>query len=88
MTQVKIAFMPETLRYSTLLQMLRKHGCPQDQYDDFVALKARVGSHCAVHGELKDPVIAHAGGDQVAFICPHCSSPKILAAWEKEGMRS
>lgn len=79
--------MPDLLRYSSLLWRLKQAGCPQDQYDDFVALKARIGSLCPVHGELKDPVIAKLGSG-VAFVCPWCSSPQILAAWEKEGSLS
>ena len=79
--------MPDLLRYSSLLWRLRQGGCPQDQYDDFVALKARIGSLCAVHGELQDPIIGRVG-NEVAFVCPWCSSPEILAAWEREGSLS
>lgn len=76
--------MPDRLRYSSLLSLLRASTCPIDQIDDFIALKARVGSLCVVHGELKDPAIGRVG-DQVAFICPWCSGPEILAAWQAEG---
>jgi Zn ribbon nucleic-acid-binding protein len=32
---------------------------------------------------VPDPVVAILG-DRVAFACPHCSSPEVLAKWKAE----
>jgi hypothetical protein len=50
-------------------------------------LRVEVGSRCERHGALADPIVFTAG-EQVAFCCPWCSDPAVLAAWEREGMRS
>ncbi len=33
---------------------------------------------------IPDPVIGICG-DRVAYACPHCSSPEVLARWKTEG---
>lgn len=77
---------PDQVRYSTSLSALRMQGADETAAT-LEKLKAEHGSLCAVHGELKDPVIGILG-DQVAFVCPWCSGPEILAAWTAEGERS
>ncbi len=82
---------PESVRFSTYLALLKKRGTPQAVLAEFERDQFFYGSNCPTHGELKDPVIGLVGtgpGMRVAFACPWCSSPEVLAAWEKEGMRS
>jgi hypothetical protein len=78
--------LPQSVRFSTAMTALRRAGS-----DNAVAELERdrreCGSSCPQHGELKDPAIAILNG-RVAFICPWCSGGELLAAWEKEGMRS
>lgn len=83
--------LPESLRFSTYLRALKKQGTPAEAIAEFESDKAKFGSNCPVHGEMEDPVIAlHGEGAErrVAFCCPWCSGPEVLAAWEKEGQRS
>jgi len=81
---------PQSLRFSTYVRGMRAQGL-EASAAEFEADKAKYGSSCPVHGELADPVIGMVGEGstaRVAFACPQCSGPEILAAWEKEGMRS
>lgn len=79
--------MPETVRFSTAVRGLRRQGFEESALK-LEELKRLHGSSCAVHGTLEDPIIGTVPHDQVAFGCPWCSGPDMLAAWEKEGMRS
>lgn len=79
--------MPESFRFSTLRNALRRAGA-RDAVAEFEKDQRECGSRCPVHGELSDPAIAIMPNQQIAFICPWCSDPQILAAWKKEGMRS
>lgn len=80
-----------SLRFSTYVRELRKTGATEEALAEFESDKAKYGSDCPTHGTIEDPIIALAGEGaetRVAFACPWCSGPEILAAWEKEGMRS
>ena len=80
---------PEIIRYSSAVQRLRDRGASDT---DLAALEAdRVAAAvCPTHGALTDPLIGYADtreGPRVAFCCPWCSDPALLAAWEAEGRR-
>ena len=83
--------LPPLVRYSTAVTALRRRGTPEEHMQEFENDRKLYGSQCPEHGELADPVIGFvdsAEGKRVAFACPWCSGSTILAAWEKEGMRS
>lgn len=47
-----------------------------------------MAAHCPTHGAIEDPavILTGEGADmRVAFICPWCSGPELLARWEREG---
>lgn len=70
------------LRYSRLAGLL-----PPEARAEFERERA-LAAHCPEHGEIRDPAIFLAGEGaekRVAFICPWCSGPELLAQWEKEG---
>lgn len=73
---------PECLRLSSILRRCqdRKLGSIAD------AVRHAVEQHrtCPTHGYLHDPIVAIVG-TSVASICPWCSDPEVLAAWEREG---
>ena len=74
---------PSMVRYSRALGRLTPEAREEFERDRAMA------AHCAEHGALDDPAIflIDVGSDQrVAFACPWCSGPEILAAWEKDGM--
>lgn len=89
---------PKILRYSNVLASLRAMGEREDAtaYDRADAAKAiatlealykQLGHTCSVHGHLDDPIVISAivgESDQVAFVCPHCSDPRLLKQWEAE----
>lgn len=80
-----------SLRFSTYARLLRANGMPPEVLAEFEREKAEFGSTCPTHGTLEDPVIGIVGAGaemRVAFACPWCSSPEVLAAWEREGARS
>jgi hypothetical protein len=85
--QAHLAGLPESFRFSTWLRALRRAG-NHEAVAEFEKDQRECGSNCPTHGPLTDPAIAIMPNKQVAFICPWCSSPDILAAWQKEGMRS
>ena len=75
---------PDLLRLSNLLKKLKAMGEEgEHSYETIQKLYKEVGNNCAVHGELVDPIVGLIG-EQVAFICPWCSGPEMLAAWEAE----
>lgn len=81
---------PESLRFSTYVRGLRAQGL-EASAAELEADQAKYGASCPTHGALSDPVLGILGegpAARVAFACPQCSGPEILAAWEKEGMRS
>lgn len=74
--------LPERLRYSSLAGRL-----PPELRAEFEADRAKA-AHCPNHGPIADPVVFMVGegaGRRVAFACPWCSGPDVLAAWEREG---
>lgn len=76
---------PGTLRLSTLLAKLKTMGeGGEHSYESIKRLHREVGDNCEVHGPLEDPIVG-LYNEQVAFICPWCSAPEMLAAWEAEG---
>lgn len=77
---------PGKLRFSSAVSALRNQGA-LDTLAELERLRELHGKRCPTHGELKDPILAILG-EQVAFICPWCSGPEILAAWEAEGRLS
>lgn len=74
----------EVLRASTVLQRCADKGMTEAA--DAVRTMCAMFPRCEVHGELKDPIIGHVGS-RLAVICPWCSSPAVLKAYEAEGRR-
>jgi hypothetical protein len=74
--------MPPILRFSRMVAALKEGGTEEE----IAVIKRLVEENreCPKHGYLEDPIVGLAG-EKAAVICPHCSSPEILAAWEKEG---
>jgi hypothetical protein len=73
---------PPRLRYSRMVGLLTPELRAEAERERAIAAR------CPKHGELKDPAIALVGegeGQRVAYICPWCSGPEILAQWEQEG---
>jgi hypothetical protein len=73
---------PGLIRYSRILGMLTPEVRAEAERERETAAR------CATHGKLADPAIAIIGEGadrRVAYICPWCSAPDILAQWEKEG---
>jgi hypothetical protein len=76
---------PGSLRLSSLLKKLKTMGDGgEHSYESIKKLHREVGDNCEVHGPLEDPIVGLVG-EQVAFVCPWCSAPAMLAAWEAEG---
>lgn len=74
------------VRYSNALRNLRRHATP-DRVAAFEADYEKFGSQCGTHGRIPDPIVGilvTTDGARVAFACPHCSGPEVLAAWENE----
>lgn len=74
------------VRFSTIIRSLRRQGA-EDTARKLEEEQKAVGSYCALHGELTDPVIGLLE-DRVAYACPWCSGEAVREAWEKEGMKS
>jgi hypothetical protein len=73
---------PELLRYSRMIGKLAPAVRAEAERERLIAAR------CETHGLLEDPAIALIGegaGKRVAYICPWCSGPDILAQWEREG---
>jgi hypothetical protein len=79
--------MPGILRLSSALRRLRAQG-HNEAARRVEASYLEVGQHCDVHGKLDDPILTIARPDKVAFGCPWCSDPEVLAQWEREGRAS
>lgn len=84
---------PKVLRYSSVIARLRSaaHGehakAAQHTIDTLTVMYTSCGDTCSVHGKLEDPIlftVDYDGGSKVAFACPHCSDPELLARWERE----
>ncbi len=75
---------PTVLRFSRARASLVADGASPEALAELDRDKATAGSRCDTHGELEDPIVGLLGG-RVAFVCPWCSGPTILAAWEAEG---
>lgn len=72
------------LRYSSALRALRRMPNADGRaIKDFMRDKEIV-ARCDVHGPIADPIVGICQG-RVAFACPWCSGPELLAAWKKEG---
>lgn len=71
------------LRYSTALAQLRAAG-HHEAVKVVVDLYEKCGNWCPTHGALPDPIVLTMGTENIAFGCPYCSGPDILAAWEAE----
>lgn len=71
------------VRMSTAARLLRDAGCgaSADELERDAKAAAPWCQQC--QRATPDPVVALLG-DRVAFACPHCSSPEILAKWESE----
>lgn len=74
------------VRMSTAARLLRAQG--QEAAAAELEAEAKVAAPWCIRCErsLPDPVIAilSEGGGRVAYACPWCSGPDILAAWEAE----
>ncbi len=74
--------LPERLRYSRVAGLL-----PPESRAEFERDRAKA-AHCPKHGELTDPaifIVGEGADRRVAFACPWCSGPDVLAQWEREG---
>ena len=75
---------PTTVRMSTAVKKLRDQGL-DEAADALIADAQKAAPWCpGCERKLDDPVIGLTHG-RVAFACPHCSGPDILAQWEAEG---
>lgn len=45
---------------------------------------AQTAQKCPTHGPITDPIVGMLDGS-LAFACPWCSGPAMLAAWQAEG---
>lgn len=80
--QGTFAAVPGLIRYSRILALLPMAARAEAERERLAAAR------CETHGQLEDPAIGliGKGADQrVAYICPWCSAPAVLAQWEKEG---
>ncbi len=74
--------LPGRLRFSRIAGLL-----PAGARAEFERERAKA-AHCPAHGELADPavfLIGEGAAQRVAFACPWCSGPELLAEWEREG---
>jgi hypothetical protein len=76
---------PEILRKSTVLRRCREMKMPPEVAAEIERVHAEF-PECPHHGRLEDPIIGRTA-TQIAIICPWCSGPAILEAWETEGRR-
>ena len=86
--RLKVATMsgaPAVVRMSTILRKLREEGHDTEAAAVEDAAKAVLAGGCPNCGRaIDDPVVGVVPGD-VAFACPWCSSPEVLAIWQREG---
>lgn len=79
---------PGVLRLSSVLRRCREQNAPPEVAAELRRIHAMFPA-CPTHGPLEDPVIGYVGQPpQIGIICPWCSDPKILAAWEAEGKQA
>lgn len=74
---------PGVLRMSTVLRRCREQNMSAEVASE-VQRVAALYPECPTHGPLADPIIGRTDS-QIAIICPWCSDPEVLAAWEAEG---
>jgi hypothetical protein len=72
------------VRLSSAAKRLREIGATEgaDELERDAKIAAPWCQKCG--RKIDDPVVGILG-DRVAFACPWCSSPEVLAAWEQEG---
>jgi len=74
--------------YSDLIRYTRVAGLLTPEARAEFEADRQKAAHCPKHGELRDPAVLLIGEGterRVAFCCPHCSGPDLLAQWEREG---
>ena len=76
---------PEILRKSSVLRRCVDMGIPSVVADEIERVHAEHPA-CPHHGKLDDPILGITDS-AIAIICPWCSGPTILEAWEAEGRR-
>jgi hypothetical protein len=78
---------PGVLRMSTALRRAREQNMPPEVAETVQRIY-REHDTCPTHGKLEDPIVGTVAPDQIAIVCPWCSDPQVLAAWEAEGKQA
>lgn len=71
------------VRMSTAARMLREKGAEKAATELEAEAKIAAPWCQKCERKIEDPVIGILG-DRVAFVCPWCSAPEVLAKWEAE----
>lgn len=69
------------LRSSNAITRLRRMS--PDAAEAVELCRDTIGRLCTIHGHLDDPILTLLG-EELAFVCPQCSSPEVFAAWQAE----